>query len=197
MHSHRHVYKCMHTVLTFNYCTKCVGSRGIAHDRSPDSDQFTGHGCIDDLTTERSFGSRATWVIRCALLIFMTSYPWEFKQPGTGGRPGDWCRYWMSALYTHTCMHAYIHTYTHIYAPKHTFIHKRTYIHTDRQKDKVTFIWTRMTLPTSVRAKYSNTIKAAIIALRLKGSIVVILEPSTLFLSIRHMLYLNVSYLTP
>ena len=36
---------------TFNSCTKYVGSPGIIYDRLPP--RFPGHGCMDDLTTER------------------------------------------------------------------------------------------------------------------------------------------------
>ena len=48
------------TVPTFNICTKCVGSQGINH---PIDTQFPGLGCIDDLATECSSDSKATWVI--------------------------------------------------------------------------------------------------------------------------------------
>ena len=33
------------------------------HDRMPHTTQFPGHGCMDDLTTERSFDSLVTMVI--------------------------------------------------------------------------------------------------------------------------------------
>ena len=33
------------TVPTFNSCTKCVGSRDIIHDRTPDCTQFSEYGC--------------------------------------------------------------------------------------------------------------------------------------------------------
>ena len=47
---------------TFKFSTKCLGSPGIRHDHTPD--------CIDDLTTERSFSSQATWVIDVLGLFF-------------------------------------------------------------------------------------------------------------------------------
>ena len=55
----------------------------------PIDTQFPGHGSIDDLTTERSFNSQATWVID-VLGLFLTCYPWVFVETGTGGRPVDW-----------------------------------------------------------------------------------------------------------
>ena len=52
------------TVPTFNSCTKCVGSPGMIHDRTPDCyHELPKHGCMDDLTIERSFVMEATWVI--------------------------------------------------------------------------------------------------------------------------------------
>ena len=61
------------TVPTFNSCTKCMGSPGIINDRTSDCHQSPGHGCIDDLTTERSFDSQATWVIDMLDLFFDVS----------------------------------------------------------------------------------------------------------------------------
>ena len=63
-----HLY--MNTVPTFNSCTKCVGSPGIIYDRTPDRHQFPGHECMDDLTTERSFDSLATWAIYMFVIFF-------------------------------------------------------------------------------------------------------------------------------
>ena len=51
------------TVPTFNSCTKCMGSLGIAHDCTPYCHPFPGHGCIDELKIECSFGSQATQLI--------------------------------------------------------------------------------------------------------------------------------------
>ena len=48
---------------TFNSCTKCLGSPGIINDLKPDCHPVCGHGCMDDVTTERSFDSLATCVI--------------------------------------------------------------------------------------------------------------------------------------
>ena len=60
----------LRTVPTFNYCTKCVGSPGIMHDRTPHTTQFPRHGCMDDLTTERSFDSLVTLVIDVRSLFY-------------------------------------------------------------------------------------------------------------------------------
>ena len=49
------------TVPTLNFCIKCPG---MIHDHSPD---FLG---MEDLTTERSFDSQATWVIDVLGLLF-------------------------------------------------------------------------------------------------------------------------------
>ena len=40
--------------------------------------QFPGHGCMDDLTNERSFDSKGTWVIDVFGLFFLTCYQLEF-----------------------------------------------------------------------------------------------------------------------
>ena len=60
-------------VPTFNFCTKCKGSPGTIQDRTPACHPFSGHGCMDDLETERSFDLmlRELW----------TCYPWVFVQP--------------------------------------------------------------------------------------------------------------------
>ena len=62
------------TVSTFNFCTKCVGSPCRQHGTSPIAIQFPGNGCMDDLTTERSFESQATWTIDVfgLFLLFMS-----------------------------------------------------------------------------------------------------------------------------
>ena len=61
-------YHC--TVPTFNSCTKFAGSPGIIHAACPIATQFTGYGCMDDLTTERSFGSQALCVINVFGVLF-------------------------------------------------------------------------------------------------------------------------------
>ena len=59
------------TVPTFNSCTKCVGSLGIIYDHPrPFATQFPGHGCMSDLTTERSFDSQGRGVIDVLGLYF-------------------------------------------------------------------------------------------------------------------------------
>ena len=55
------------TVTPCHSCTKCVGSPILI---CPVATQFPGHECMDDLTTERSFGSQATWVIYVSFLFF-------------------------------------------------------------------------------------------------------------------------------
>ena len=63
------------TVLTFNSCTKCVGSPGIIHDYTPDCQPVSGARMHDGLhnTTERSFDSHATWSIDVLVLFDMLS----------------------------------------------------------------------------------------------------------------------------
>ena len=53
--------------------------------------QFPWYGIMDNLTTERSFESQATWVIDIVCFMFWTCYPWVFLQPGTGRRPVNCC----------------------------------------------------------------------------------------------------------
>ena len=55
---------------------------------------FTRHGCMDDLTTERSFISDHIESLKC-LTYFLPCYPRVFVQPDTGSRPVDWCRFWI------------------------------------------------------------------------------------------------------
>ena len=54
---------------TFDSCTKCVGSPGIINARTLDCFQS-----IDDLATERSFDSQATWVIDVLRLSLLSLY---------------------------------------------------------------------------------------------------------------------------
>ena len=42
------------TVTTFNFYTKCMGILGIIQNLASDCHQIPGHGCLNDLTTERS-----------------------------------------------------------------------------------------------------------------------------------------------
>ena len=60
---------------TFNSCTKCVGSSAVRLIAT----QFSGHGCMDDLTIERSFDKQTTWVIDVLGLLLLTCYPWLFR----------------------------------------------------------------------------------------------------------------------
>ena len=54
------------------------------HARLPPS--ILENGCMDYLTTERSFDLQATSVIDVLDLFF---YPWVFAHPGNGRRPVD------------------------------------------------------------------------------------------------------------
>ena len=55
---------CPSTVTASNFCTRCRGSPDIPYTPArPIATAFPGHGCMDDLTTERSFDSPATWAI--------------------------------------------------------------------------------------------------------------------------------------
>ena len=52
-----------HTVPTFNYCTKCVGSPGINTTACPIATQFRRNGFMDDLKTKRNFDWEVTWAL--------------------------------------------------------------------------------------------------------------------------------------
>ena len=55
----------------FNSCTHYVGAvRAEYTTGRPIAIQFPGNGCMDDLTTESSFHSQATWVINVLGLFF-------------------------------------------------------------------------------------------------------------------------------
>ena len=58
------------TMPTFTSCTKFLGSPGIITTVRIIALEFPGHECIYDLTTERVFGSKATWVIDVLGLYF-------------------------------------------------------------------------------------------------------------------------------
>ena len=62
----------------------------------PIATQFPGHGCMEDLTTERGFDSHAVLVID--VLVLLACYPWVFVKPGTGIRPVDRCRNKMTTI---------------------------------------------------------------------------------------------------
>ena len=56
----------MHTLPTFDSCTKCLSGPGKIHNHT-----VPGHGCVyDHYTTERSFDSQATWVIDVLGLLY-------------------------------------------------------------------------------------------------------------------------------
>ena len=87
------------TVTTYNACNTYLGSPGIIHDRTPRLPlSFLGNGCMDNLTTDRSFYLQATWIID-VLSFFLTCYPWVFVHPGIGKRPVDWCKNYMPIPY--------------------------------------------------------------------------------------------------
>ena len=54
--------------------------------------QFPGHGCMNDLTTEKKLSYIRKLGRVIDVLIVITCYPWVFVQPVTGKRPVDWCR---------------------------------------------------------------------------------------------------------
>ena len=69
------------TVTAFSSCTKSVGGPSITDDRTSNCNPvFLVLGCMNDLTTERSFDSQATCVID-VLGLFFTYYQWVFEQP--------------------------------------------------------------------------------------------------------------------
>ena len=91
------------TVPAFISCTKCVGSLGIIHNRTPNWHPMSGHGWDNWLLTSQlnvafirklrgSFMSLAYFVIiHCV-----------FLQPGTGRRPIDLCMSLFSIVYLTT-----------------------------------------------------------------------------------------------
>ena len=135
-HTHTYIHTCtyihVHRVPTFNSCTKCVGSLDIKHDRTPDCHTVSSHGCMDDLTSERSFNSQATGVIDVLGLSFdmgvCATRHWQ-----TPGRLVQELNVCTVHTYIHTFIHTYINTYKHTYIPTyiHTYIriHVRTYVH--------------------------------------------------------------------
>ena len=77
---------------TFNTCIKCVDSPGLIHVSSSHTiaTHFLGHGCMDDLTTERSFDLQATRVIGILGLffdMFSTMGVCTTRHCQTSGRP--------------------------------------------------------------------------------------------------------------
>ena len=89
------------TVPTFNFCNKCVVNPYIIHNCTSDSiaAQFPGNGCKDDLTTEHSFESQATWVIVVFVFYFRHVIHGCLYNQDTGRQPVDWCRNLMPVLY--------------------------------------------------------------------------------------------------
>ena len=62
--------------------------------------QIPVHGCMDDLTTERSFDLLATCVIDVLGLFFDMLSIDVCTTSGNGRRPVDWCRSSMYVLYS-------------------------------------------------------------------------------------------------
>ena len=89
------VNKHIYIVPTFNSCTKCVGSPGILHDRTPDWHPSSWTWITSKLNVDviESYVE----ALMC-LGYFLTCYPWGLVQPGTARRPVDWCRNKMSVL---------------------------------------------------------------------------------------------------
>ena len=73
------------TLLTFNSRSKCAGSPGIIHDRI--ASLFSGLGCMDDLTTERSFDLQRGSLVWSA--YFLTRLSKSVCQLGTARRTVD------------------------------------------------------------------------------------------------------------
>ena len=74
-------------VPTSNFCTKCVFSPAITHDRTSEAIQFPVQWCMKCLTTEDSLDSQATcmWVIDVLGLFFdirvCTTRHWQTSRP--------------------------------------------------------------------------------------------------------------------
>ena len=85
------------TLPTYNSCTRCVGSFSTIHDRSPDCHPVSSAWMTSQLNVA---------LIRKPLIglayFFGACHPSMFVQPGNGRRPVDWCRNWMSELYSTT-----------------------------------------------------------------------------------------------
>ena len=52
---------------------------------------FSGHGCMYDLTNERSLDSQGMLFID-VLGLLLTCYPWVFVEADVGRHLVDWCR---------------------------------------------------------------------------------------------------------
>ena len=99
-YSQINTYKCMTKNIgyfkwSFNSCTKCVGSSGRLHDRTPNCQPVSWACIFSQLKVALIYTLRGSFMWLAYLLICYTRV---LVQPGTGRRPGDWCRYWMSIL---------------------------------------------------------------------------------------------------
>ena len=65
--------QCQHLIIALNSWP----ARAYYTTKRPTAILFTGHRCMDDLTTERSFDSQATWVIDVLGLLFDMLYMGE------------------------------------------------------------------------------------------------------------------------
>ena len=61
------------TVLTFNSCTERTDSRAYNVTARSVATQFPGHGCMDDLSTERIFDSQAARRPSCTCIFYLLS----------------------------------------------------------------------------------------------------------------------------
>ena len=84
---HMYCVQCRHLIPALNAWAACAKYTTAC----PIATQFPGHGCMDDLTTKRSFDSQTTWVVGMLSQNILKCYAWLFIQPGIGGRLVDWC----------------------------------------------------------------------------------------------------------
>ena len=82
--------------------------RAVYRTEPPVAAQFPGHGCMDDLTTERSFDSQATWAIEVLGLSFDISSMGVYNQALADVRSTDagiiclYCTGFIQGLSDHT-----------------------------------------------------------------------------------------------
>ena len=62
-----HILRCRHLILVLN----AVAAQAYYTTASPIVTQFPGQGCVDDLTTESSYGLQNTWVIDVLDLLYL------------------------------------------------------------------------------------------------------------------------------
>ena len=74
------VLRCRHLIPALN----AWATRAFYTTPCPIVRQFSWHGCIDDLTTERSFDLHLTESLMC-LAYLLTYHPWVLKDKAPGG----------------------------------------------------------------------------------------------------------------